>query len=102
MVEWQRKKGASINKTAKEFAVDRKRVREWCQNYDTLKGQSCGVSGKRRRLRSGHHLSVNLDQKVFEFLEDERSEGRPVLNQVLRTKALQISGGLILKQVVDG
>jgi len=27
--------------------------------------------------------SVDLDQKVFEVLEDERSKGRPVLNQLL-------------------
>ena len=28
-------------------------------------------------------LSVNIDHKVFEFLEDERREGRLVLNQLL-------------------
>ena len=31
---------------------------------------------------------------MFEFLEDETSEGRLILNQVLRTKAIQIIGGL--------
>ena len=29
------------------------------------------------------NLSVNLDQKIFKFLEDERSEGRPA-NQLLK------------------
>jgi len=29
---WQRKNKASIHRTVKEFAVDRKHVREWCQS----------------------------------------------------------------------
>ena len=29
---WQRKNGASVHRTAKEFAVDRWCVREWCQS----------------------------------------------------------------------
>ena len=72
MVEWQHKNEASIHRTAKEFAVDHKRVRE-C--YSTLNGQTSGVLGKRRHLRCGQPLSVDLDQK---FLEEERSEDRPV------------------------
>ena len=59
-----------------------------------LKGQTSGALGKRRHLPHGKPLSVELDQKVFEFLEDERSEGRPVSNQLLKTKAFQIAGGL--------
>ena len=68
MVEWQ-------HRTAKEFAVDRKRVRA---SATALNEQTRGVLGKRRNLRCGQPLSVDLDQKVFEFLEDERSEGRPL------------------------
>ena len=29
---WQRKKEANVDRRAKEFAIDRKRVREWCQS----------------------------------------------------------------------
>ena len=94
VVEWQRKNEASIHRTAKYFSIDRKRVREWCQKYSLLKGQTSGAPGKRRRLCWGKPLSVELDQKVFEFLEEERSEGRPVSNQLLKTKAIQIAGGL--------
>ena len=94
MVEWHRNNGASLHKTAKRFSVDRKRVREWCQKYNVLKGQTSGALGKRRHLTHSKPLSVELDQKVFEFLEDERSEGRPVSNQLLKTKAIQIAGGL--------
>ena len=35
--------------------------------------------------------------KVFEFLEEERSEGRPVSNELLRRRALQIAGGMQLE-----
>ena len=31
-------------------------------------------------------LSSNLDVKLFEFLEEERSEGRPVSNELLRMR----------------
>ena len=31
---------ASIHRTAEEFTDDHKRVREWCQCYSTLKGQT--------------------------------------------------------------
>ena len=86
VVEWQRKNEASIHTTAKHFLINRKCVSEWCQMYSRLKGQTCGALGKRRRLCWGKPLSVELDQKVFEFLEEERSEGRPVSNQLLKTK----------------
>jgi len=57
VVEWQRQNEASVHRPAKEFANDRKRVREWCQCYSTLKGQTCGVLRKCRRLRCGQPLS---------------------------------------------
>ena len=94
VVEWQCKNEASIHTTAKHFSINRKCVCKWCQMYSRLKGQTCGGLGKRRRLCWGKPLSVELDQKVFEFLEEERSEGRPVSNQLLKTKVIQIAGGL--------
>ena len=63
-VEWQRQNKASVHRTAKEFADDRKRVCEWCQCYSTLKGQTRGVLGKRHRLRCGQPLSVDIDHRV--------------------------------------
>ena len=88
VVEWHRNNEASLHKTAKRFSVDRKRVREWCQKYSVLKGQTSGALGKRLPMANPSR------QKVFEFVEDERSEGRPVSNQLLKTKAIQIAGGL--------
>ena len=94
MVEWQRKNEASIHRTAKHFSINRKLVREWCQKYSLLKRQTSGAPGKRRCHCWGKPLSVELDQKVCEFLEEERTGGRPVSNQLLKTKAIQIAGGL--------
>ena len=64
-----------------------------------LKANECGAKKKRRRLYSGGRrpLSTDLDQKVFQFLEEERSEGRVVTNDMLRTKAVQIAGGLSIQ-----
>ena len=75
MVEWQHQNEASIHRPVKEFADDRKRVREWCQCYSTLKGQTRGVLGKRRRLRCGQPLSVDLDHRVSGGQEKRRQIG---------------------------
>ena len=45
--------------------------------------QTRGVLGKRRRLCCGQPLSVDLDQKVFEFLEDETERCSYVSSQLL-------------------
>ena len=80
MVEWQCQDKASIHRKAKEFADDRKRVHEWCQYYSTLKGQTRGVLGNATVF-----AVANLCKSILtiEFLEDERSEGRSMSNQLL-------------------
>ena len=72
VVEWQCQNKASVHRTAEEFADDRKRVREWCQCYSTLKGQTRGVLGKHRRLCCGQPLSVDLDHRVSGGQEKRR------------------------------
>ena len=68
------------SRTAKEFANNRKRVCEWYQCYSTLKGQTREVLGN----AAVYAVQVNLCQWILtEFLEDERSEGRLMLNQLL-------------------
>jgi len=62
---WQRKNEASVHRTAKEFAVNHKRVRELVSiNNSTLKGQTRGMLGKCRCLCCGQPLSVDLDHRV--------------------------------------
>ena len=65
VVEWQRQNEASVHGIAGKFIDGRKRVCEWCQCYSTLKGQTHGVLGKRRRLCCGQPLSVDLDHRVL-------------------------------------
>jgi len=75
MVEWQSKNEASVHRTAKDFAIDCKRVRKWRQCYSTLKGQTCRVLGKRRRLCCGQPLSGDLDHRVSGGREKRRQIG---------------------------
>ena len=95
VVEWLHKNDHNIHKAAREFNIGRKLVREWEKKYNELLRMNVGANSKRRRLNSGRTpLSVELDQQVFEFLEEERSEGRPVTNTTLQAKAVQIAAGL--------
>lgn len=71
------------------------RVREWDKNYDKLLENKVGRSAKKCKIGCGRRpLSSDLDMKLFEFMEEERSERRPVSNKLLRVRALQIAGGL--------
>lgn len=52
-------------------------------------------TAKKHKIGSGRKpLTSQLNIRLFEFLEEERSEGRPVSNELLRMRALQIAGGL--------
>ena len=67
--------------------------------YDDLKTHSGGAPAKRRRLTMPRErMSADLDQLVFDFLEEERCEGRPVSNTTLIARAAQIAGGLKLEE----
>ena len=69
IVEWQCQNDASVHRPAKEFTDDHKRVREWCQCYSILKGQTCGVLGK-----CSLYAVTNLCQSILtiKFLEDKK------------------------------
>ena len=65
---WQRKNGASVHRTAKEFTIDSLACpRVVSISNSTSKGQTSGMLGKRRCLRCGQPLSVNLDHRVSEL-----------------------------------
>ena len=64
---WQRKNETSVHRTAKEFAVDRKCVHEWCQSATSHwkdKPAECLESS----LRCGQPVLVNLDHRVSELV----------------------------------
>ena len=93
VVDWLRKNDCNVSKAAREFEVDRKRVRE---KYEVLKGNSVGSKAKCCKIgECGRNpLSTDQDLHVFRYLEEERAEGRVVTNSDLTRKALQIALGL--------
>ena len=98
VVNWLRAHEQNISLTSREFGVDRKRVREWDQKYDYLQQHNKGTSAKKQRLGGGRcSMSKELDDKVFEFLEEERSNGFAVSNRLLLRQASEIAGGLGLQ-----
>lgn len=87
----------SVSQTAREFGVDRKRIREWRENRDALLLHETGQEKKKRKLHRGRAIrSDEVDLGVLEFLDQERTEGRVVRNKDLMRKAMQIAGGLEL------
>ena len=94
IVQWHSRNGKNVSKTAQEFDINRKRVREWESRYERLLEHDVRKEKKRRRIGSGRPpLSIDLDQKLI-FLEEERVESRPVSNKCLKAMCLQIAGGL--------
>ena len=86
VINWHMANGGFIKKTAREFEIDRKRVREWLQNEEELRQHLRGKAAKRRRLQLGKPMSEDLDFSVLEYLEEERAKGLPVCNDDLKAK----------------
>ncbi|KAL8563469.1 hypothetical protein ACOMHN_011948 [Nucella lapillus] len=85
--------GGNVSECAREFSVDRKRIREWSENRARLE-QQYGKNKQKRKLSKGPAVrSEHVDQGVLRYLEDERSEGRVVRNKDLKRKAMELAGG---------
>ena len=93
-VEWLRQHGRNVSAAAREFSVDRKRIQEWDTQYHTLLQRNVG-NDKKNLGRPP--VSDAVDKRVFEYLEEERSEGRAVSNLMLIAKAREVSLGLQLE-----
>ena len=64
VVSWYHSNGENKHATARNFKIDRKRVRDWVEKEDQLK-QLHGVDRKRRRLNSGRQaIWPELDEAV--------------------------------------
>ena len=84
--------------TAKEFGVDRRWIREWREDWYMLQQNMIGEKKTKRKLHQGREVrSIEIDQAVLLFLDEERAEGRVVRNKDLRQKANEIAGGLGLQ-----
>ena len=94
-ITWHRQHGRNVLKTAREFEVDRKRIREWNSKYENLMKLNHGTSKKKRKIHLGAAVaSQDLDSRVFSYLENQRSEGFSVSNKELRAFAKEGVGGL--------
>ena len=62
----------NVTLTAKEFGVDRKRIREWREPRNMLQQSMTGEKKKKRKLHQGREVrSIEIDQAVLLFLDDE-------------------------------
>lgn len=97
VVEWHRQTGRNVHATARHFGIDRKRVREWDKNFETVLQRSYGKGKAQRKLSNGAPVfSEELDDALFEFFESERSAGRAVSNRLLAEEARKIADNLKL------
>ena len=88
----------NVSAVAKSYSIDRKRLREWDKSYYKLLEAHIGKGKKKRKLLQGADvLSPELEIVLFEFLENETSEGRAVRNKDLCEKALEVAGTLGLE-----
>ena len=82
VLKWHKDHGSNISLTARNFSVDRKRVREWNNNEETLMMNNSGKDSKRRRIGGGSApQSEELDSLVLDYLLEERAAGRVVSNK---------------------
>ena len=88
----------NVSATAEEFGVDRKQIRMWRANRDVLLQHETGKEKRKLKLHPGRTVkSGELEVRLFEFLQEERSEGRVVRNKDLQRKAREIGSGLNLQ-----
>jgi hypothetical protein len=81
------------SKAAKYFNVDRKRVREWRQNEDRLKGAASVASGSGRRKRlSGGGRKLNfphIEEELAKWIKAKRDRGVRVTGKALKQEAIR-------------
>ena len=78
-----------VVKTANQFSIDRRCVRDWNAKYEELKRHKATLKGKKaRKMHDGcEQLSVQLDDQVYDFLQERRNFGLAVSNIALIDKA---------------
>ena len=80
VVDWLRKNDGNVSKASREFEVDRKRVREWDQKYDTLQSHSKGHLSKRRKIDVAEvlfHLTLIFECSSFWRRRERKAESSP-------------------------
>ena len=78
LLRWYQDNGENRHPTARNFGIDRKRLREWLEKEDRLRDNRVGAAKKKRKLNPGKEpLSLELDKAVLRFLEEERVAASP-------------------------
>ena len=73
LLRWYQDNGENKHATTRNFGIDRKRLREWLEKADRLRDNQVGAAKKKWKLNAGKEpLSLELDQAVLRFLEEER------------------------------
>ena len=69
-------KFASVEKTAKEFKVDTKRIREWREAKNKLESLNATGDGKRKRLEGGGRKvhSEELERRLVQWIVSKRED----------------------------
>ena len=87
VVDWHLAHGENVSQTAREFEVDRKRVREWLANADKLRQHFHGRVKRMIRLHPGKAvLCKDLDKAVYAYLEQMSSESLSISNKEIKNE----------------
>ena len=98
-VKYLRANNCNVSKTAREYGVERVRIREWNKNYIKLAAENEGDRKKKRKLHVGRRpISIELDNAVYQYYKNELSHDRLVSNKSLKKKALELAKELNISQ----
>lgn len=92
VVDWFHSHNASYRSAARQFNIDRKMVRDWVERKEFLRTAVSHYGPNKKKLHHGRKpFSLDLDKAVFDYLVQERAEGRCVRDKQLTRKALELS-----------
>ena len=100
VLDWYHKHGENKNITAKNFGVDRKRIRDWEVNEQILKEQT-DPQRKRHRISGGpgrRIVSEELDKALIKWYNEQRAQQKLVYNRHIMAKALELAPQLGLRE----
>lgn len=86
VVEWHRQNGHNVSQTAREFSIDRKRVREWNSCYDNLLLNNVGSSSRawenvKEESITNSFLTCGISNKLDGTEDDLVSDNFPALDE---------------------
>ncbi len=98
VVDWLRKNDHNLSKTARNLKLIENVFGNGTRCTKTSKSNCVGSKVKRRKIGGGRRpLSTDLELNLFQYLEEERAQGRVVTNLDLSRKAIRIAERLALQ-----